>query len=120
MRKISFTIFSLACIFLLNNSVYSQGWVIEESNNSITYISDGWIKSLPDDMDEVPMTSMYNPGADLIIMINENDMTYAKGSADDYCNAMKSMMNEMNMQMPAEQKKIMDVPLQAIIQPNTA
>lgn len=92
----------------MNNSVYSQGWVIEESNNSITYIGDGWIKSLPDDMDEMPMTSMYNPGSNLIIMINENDMTYAKGSADDYCNAMKTMMREMNMQMPAEQKKMMD------------
>lgn len=108
MRKIPLTIFFLTCIFLLNNSVYSQSWVIQESNNSITYVGDGWIKSLPEDMDEVPMTSMYNPGSNLIIMINENDMTYAKGSADDYCNAMKSMMSEMNMQMPEEQKKMMD------------
>jgi hypothetical protein len=108
MRKILNFIFVIACILFLNNSVYSQGWVMEESNNSITYISDGWIKSLPDEMDEMPMTSMYNPGSNLIIMINENDMTYAKGSADDYCNAMKTMMSEMNMQMPEEQKKMMD------------
>jgi hypothetical protein len=108
MRKISFSISCLACIFLLNNSAYSQGWVIEESINSITYISDGWIKSLPDEMDEVPMTSMYNPGSGIVLLINESDMTYAKGSADDYCNAMKTIMEEMNMQMPDEQKKMMD------------
>ena len=107
MRKILNFIFVIACLLLLNNSVYSQGWVMQESNNSVTYIGDGWLKSLPDDMDEIPMTSMYNPGSNLIIMINENDMTYAKGSADDYCNAMKTMMNEMNSQMPEEQKKMM-------------
>jgi hypothetical protein len=35
-------------------------------------------------------------------------LTYAEGSPEDYCNAMKSMMNEMNMQMPADQKKMME------------
>jgi len=108
MRKILSTLFTLACIFILNNSIYSQGWVMEESNNSVTFISEGWIKSLPGDMDEIPMTSLYNPGSGIIIMINENDLTYAEGSPEDYCNAMKSMMNEMNMQMPADQKKMME------------
>jgi hypothetical protein len=94
MRKILSTLFTLACILMLNNSIYSQGWVMEESNNSVTFISEGWIKSLPGDMDEIPMTSLYNPGSGIIIMINENDLTYAEGSPEDYCNAMKSMMNE--------------------------
>jgi hypothetical protein len=93
---------------MLNYSAYSQGWVMEESNNSVTLIGEGWIKSLPGDMDEIPMTSLYNPGSGIIIMINENDLTYAEGSPEDYCNAMKSMMNEMNMQMPADQKKMME------------
>jgi len=108
MRKTLNTIFFLACIFLLNYSVYSQGWIIEESNNSLTYIGDGWLKSLPDDMDEIPITSMYNPGSNLIIMINENDMTYAKGTIEDYCNAITSMRDDMNKQMPAEQLQMME------------
>jgi len=108
MKKLLPIILSLAFVVLLNSSIYSQGWIIEESNNSITYIGDGWAKTLPDDMDEIPMTSMYNPGSNLFIIINENDMTYAKGSPDDYCKAVKTMMSEMNKQMPAEQKKMMD------------
>jgi hypothetical protein len=41
-------------------------------------------------------------------MINENEMTYAKGSTEDFCKAMKSMQDDMKSQMPAEQQKMME------------
>jgi len=108
MRKLLNIALCFAYIFLLNNSVYSQGWILEESNNRVTYIGNGWVKAVEGDMEEVPITSMYNPGSNIIIMINEGDMTYAKGSADDFCNSMKSFQSEMNKNMPAEQQKMME------------
>ena len=86
---------------------YSQAWIITEADNNVTIIGQGWVKTFPDEMDDVPITSLYNVSGNMIIMINENDMTYAKGSSDEFCNAMKSMQEEMSSQMPADQQQMM-------------
>jgi hypothetical protein len=106
-RIMNYTFFIIA-LFLVSSSGYSQGWIITEADNSLTFISDEWVKAYESDMDEVPITSMYKPGSNLIIMINENDMVYAKGTIEDFCNAMKSIQEEMNKQLPAEQQKMME------------
>jgi len=108
MKKLLSISFTLAFMYLLNNSVYSQGWIMEESDNGVTYINNGWIKTLANDMDEIPITSIFNADSRTIVMINEGDMTYAKGSIEDYCNAVISMRDDMNKQMPAEQLKLME------------
>lgn len=106
-RIMNYTLF-IIIFYLISNSVYSQNWIITESNNNVTIVGNGWVKTFPDDMDEVPVTTMYNAGKNLIIMINEDDMTYAKGSTEDFCNTMKSTREEMNNQLPADQKKMME------------
>lgn len=107
MKKImNYTLLSIAIIFV-TNLCYSQGWIISDANNNVTLIGKGWVKTFPDDMEEFPVTTMYNAGENVIIMINDNDMSYAKGSGDDYCNAMKSMREEMNSKMPQEQQQMM-------------
>jgi len=105
-RIMNYTVFIIA-FYLISFSGYSQGWIISEANNNVTIVSDGWVKTFPDEMDEVPVTTIYNAGENVIIMINDNDMIYAKGSGDDFCNAMRSMREEMNSQMPQEQQQMM-------------
>jgi len=107
MKRIMNYTFLIIIFYIISTSGYSQSWIITESNNNVTIIGNGWVKTFPDDMDEVPVTTMYNAGKNLIIMINDNDMTYTKGSSDDFCNAMKSMRDEMNQQMPPEQQQMM-------------
>jgi len=108
MKKLLNIIFTFTLIFFVSNSIYSQGWIMEESDNSVTFIGNGWVKTLASNMEEVPITSMYNLGTNTIILINEDELTYVKGSADDYCNAIKAMRDEMNKQMPTEQVKMME------------
>ncbi len=86
---------------------HSQGWIITESNNSITLIGEGWVKSISND-EEGESTSMFNAAKGVIIMIDDANETFAKGSGDDFCNAMISMREEMNKQMPPEQLKMME------------
>ena len=106
-RIMNYTLLIIA-LFIISSSGYSQGWIITDADNSVTFISDEWVKSYESGMDEVPITSMFKPGSDLFIMINENDMVYAKGTTEDFCNAMKSMQEDMNKQMPPEQQKMME------------
>ena len=107
MKKLLKYISLIIAILFVSTVCFSQGWIITDANNKVTMIGNGWIKDFPDDMDDVPMTTMYNSSKNLIIMINDMDMTYTKGSGDDFCNAMKSMRVEMNQHMPAEQQQMM-------------
>ncbi|MCK5704994.1 MAG: hypothetical protein KAI29_27770 [Cyclobacteriaceae bacterium] len=106
MKSIFNYIFTIALFFLISIKSQAQGWVMSESDNSVTIIGDGWIKSI-DSGEEGDLTFMFNTSKNIIIMIDDANAIYAKGSGDDYCNAMKSMMNEMNKQMPPEQLKMM-------------
>jgi len=99
-------IFALLLSTLNGIKSHAQDWVMTEADNTVTYISDGWIKSI-EGSEEEDMTFMYNPSKDIIIMIDDANERYAKGSGDDYCNAMKAMRDEMNKQIPPDQAKMM-------------
>ena len=79
-----------------------------EADNSVTYISDGWIKAITNEEEMQDITFMFNANKDMIIMIDDANERYARGSGTDYCNAMKSMQEEMQKNMPPEQKKMME------------
>lgn len=92
--------------FLLASNIQAQTWIMLDANNSVTYIGDGWIKSV-EVGEEGDLTFIYNASQNTIIMIDDANGMYAKGSGEDYCNSMKSLQNEMNNQLPPEQKKAM-------------
>lgn len=105
----------------------AQNWKITESDNTVILIGEGWIKSLPadggnaegesadyyDEWDEegqVEPITMYNQAGNRIVMINDADQTYAEGTLEDYCKAIKSMQEgvdpAMLQQMIAQQKAL--------------
>ncbi|WP_445386431.1 hypothetical protein ACT6NV_06435 [Robiginitalea sp. IMCC44478] len=118
-----------ACAFLLAFGLgiltaYAQNWKITQSDNSIILIGEGWVKLLPgsgeyksdeeypgdgeDEYGEEQYVMMYNTAENLIVMIDEANQTYARGTVKDYCNALKSMQQGMDatmlQQMIADQK----------------
>jgi hypothetical protein len=99
-------IFALLLSTLNGIKSHAQDWVMTEADNSVTYISDGWLKSI-EGSEEENITFMFNHSKDIIIMIDDANERYAKGSGDDYCNAMKAMRDEMNKQIPPGQAKMM-------------
>ena len=106
MKNIFNYIFTIVLFFLLIVKSQAQDWVMTESDNSVVYIGDGWVKSISNG-EEGEFTFMFNAGNDIIMWIDEENLRYAKGSTDDYCNANKSLIAEMNKKMPAEQLKMM-------------
>lgn len=100
-------IFTIILFLFIGYKSHSQGWIITESDNSITLIREGWVKSISND-EEGGSTSIFNPEKGVFIMIDEANETFAKGSGDDFCNAIISMREEMNKQMPPEQLKMME------------
>jgi hypothetical protein len=109
MKKVVFLPYLVGFLLILSvTNALSQGWVITEADNSMTYISDGWIKSITSDEEMQDITFMFNANKDIIIMVDDANERYAKGSGEDYCNAMKSMRDEMNKKMPPEQLKMME------------
>ncbi len=109
MKKAAFLPYLIAFTFILSGSDgQTQGWVITESDNSLTYISDGWVKSINSGEEEGDNTILFNADKDIIVMIDDANERYAKGSGEDYCSVMKALKEEMNKQMPADQKKMME------------
>ncbi|MCK5470195.1 MAG: DUF4412 domain-containing protein [Cyclobacteriaceae bacterium] len=106
MKSIFNYIFTIVLFFTIGIKSQAQGWVMSESDNRVTIIGDEWIKSISNG-EEGELTFMFNGGRDIIILIDDVSETYAKGLGNDYCNAMKSMMEEMKSQMPPEQLKMM-------------
>ncbi|MCF6294868.1 MAG: DUF4412 domain-containing protein [Flavobacteriaceae bacterium] len=93
-------------IFLVATwSNYAQVWVITEANNNTTYIGKEWLKSIEYDEDRVS-TSIYNLSEDKMMLIDENQNIYAKGSSTDFCNAIRSFSDEMNKNIPVSQQKM--------------
>jgi hypothetical protein len=93
-------------LLLLASNIQAQTWIMLDANNSVTYIGDGWVKSV-EVGEEGDLTFIYNASQNTIILIDDANGMYAKGSGEDYCNSMKSLQNEMNNQLPPEQKKAM-------------
>ena len=109
MKKTAFLTYLISSAFILiGSNGRSQGWIMTEADNSMTYISDGWIKAITSDEDMQDVTFMFNADKDIIIMLDDANERYAKGSGQDYCNAMMSMRDEMNKKMTPEQLKMME------------
>ena len=91
---------------LITSTVYPQVWVITEANNNTTYIGKEWFKSIANDEDGMS-SSIYNLSEDIMILIDDNQEIYTKGSSVDFCNAMRSFRDDMNKNIPASQQKMM-------------
>ena len=105
-NKIFHYLISIVTLLFLSSSVCAQVWVMTEADNSTTYIGKNWLKSIECDEEGVS-SSIYNLSKDIMILIDENQEIYAKGSSIDLCNAMKSFRDDMNKNMPASQQKMM-------------
>jgi Domain of unknown function (DUF4412) len=105
MKKIFRYIFLIFLFFLISKNTTAQGWIMSESNNNITIIDDGWIKSISNGEKGEP-TFMFNASKNLIFIIDDTNSTFAKGSGIDYCNGIQALQNEMNKQIPQEQLKM--------------
>ena len=65
------------------------------------------------DEGEEETITMYNSAENRIVMINESNQTYAVGTLEEYCDALKSMRKGMSaelLQNMIEQQKAMPVP----------
>lgn len=123
--RLFFFIFSFGVL-----TTYAQNWKITESDKSIILIGEGWIKmlqgtdgyqegepseyndSMYEESEEETIT-MYNSAKNRIVMINEANQTYAEGTLEAYCDAVKSMregMSEEMLQNIIKQQNAMPVP----------
>ncbi len=116
-------------IFFFSFGLYTlsaQNWKITQSDNTVILIGEGWIKTLPanagseegtsdeyeydmyDEEEEDNTITMYNYSENRIVIINEAEQTYASGTAEEYCNALRAMREgvdaAMMQQMIADQK----------------
>ena len=111
-NKIFHYLINLIVFLLITTNVYPQVWVITEANNNATYIGQEWLKSIENDEEGISI-SIYNLSEDIMILIDDNQEIYAKGSSIDLCNAMNSFRDEMNKNMPASQQKMMQEMIKA-------
>lgn len=109
MKRITFLPFLVTFFIIITGfKTRAQGWVMIDADNSATYISDGWIKAITSEEEMEDITFMFNADKDIILMIDDANERFAKGSGEDYCTAMKSMRDEMNKKMPPDQLKMME------------
>ena len=111
-NKIFHYLINLIVFLLITTNVYPQVWVITEANNNATYIGQEWLKSIENDEEGISI-SIYNLSEDIMILIDDNQEIYAKGSSIDLCNAMNTFRDEMNKNMPASQQKMMQEMIKA-------
>ena len=104
-KKTFFNLINLIVFLLITSTIYPQAWVITEANNNTVYIGEEWLKSIENGEDGVS-TSIYNLLGDKMILIDDNEEIYAKGSSVDFCNAIKSFSDDMNKNNPAAQQKM--------------
>jgi len=97
---------NLMAFLLITYTVYPQVWVIREGDNNATYIDKSWVKVIEHD-DEGVNTTIYNVSEDIMILIDDNQGIYAKGSSVDFCNAFESLRNDMNKNAPESRQKMM-------------
>ncbi len=113
-------------------TINAQNWKITGSDNSIILMGEGWIKVIdgsdeyqeggPDeysdemyeeDEGEEETITMYNIAEKRMVIINEANQTYAEGTMEEYCDALKKMREGMSadmLQNMIEQQKAMPVP----------
>lgn len=89
---------SLVIIFTgITNLSSGQGFTFEQANGDMTLVDKGWIKEISEN--EI---FMFNIEKDILYIIAPNNESYTEGSMQDYCDAMKTMMETMKQSIPAE------------------
>jgi hypothetical protein len=104
-KNIQFLLLILPLITITLN-LSAQGWVMEDRDGSTTYMLGDWVKV--DDPEEEGFSSIYNLSERILIIVNPDDMSYAEGTIDDYCQALSDMTSKMMEGMTEEQKEMME------------
>ena len=104
-KTFNFLLNLMTFLFIIS-SINAQTWIMTDADNSVTYIGKNWLKSIENDEDGLS-TSIYNLSEDIMILIDDNQEIYAKGSSADFCNYIKSYRDDMNKNMPESQQKMM-------------
>lgn len=100
-------ILMLLTLFIFPFCTNAQGWVIEEENGTISYISGNWLKVIESEEDAANIT-IFNFEERLLIMADMDSRQYAEGTLSDYCEALKKMTNSMMEGMTPEQREMME------------
>ena len=77
------------------------GWVMLEQNGDKTLISNGRLKGT-----SAGVISIFNGPKKEIIFINDGQNVYWRGTVDDYCSSLATMLEQMMKGMPEEQRKM--------------
>lgn len=106
MKTRNYFILTLISITLLSNQLISQGWIITDSDGSISYFQNGWVKI--EDPENSGINSIYHLESGKLIMIYDEEQTYAEGTVDDYCQIIKDMEQSMKESISDEQWAMME------------
>jgi hypothetical protein len=77
------------------------GWVMLEQNGNKTLISNGRLKGT-----SAGVSSIFNGPKKEIIFIHDGQNIYWRGTVDDYCSSLATMLEQMIKEMPEEQRKM--------------
>ena len=77
------------------------GWVTLEQNGAKTLISNGRLKGA-----SAGVSSIFNGPKKEIIFVHDGKKVYWRGSVDDYCSSLTTMLEQMMKGMPEEQRKL--------------
>ncbi len=92
-----------ALIFTLFSSSAKAGWVeVSRQTGTITYISDGMVKQVPDN--EGKPWSLFDANRGTITMLIPADMSYVEIDPEEFCEEFSKMMNAI----PPEQRAAME------------
>jgi hypothetical protein len=81
----------------------NAGFVMVDKNGETTLISKGTIKNVSEGI-----VLILNGPRDEMIFINDGQKTYSHGKADEYCNSISAMFEQIMKGVPEEQRKMME------------
>lgn len=79
------------------------GYVMVDQNGETSLISKGRIKNTSEGI-----IFILNGPSDEMIFINDDQKTYSRGAADEYCNSISAMFEQVMKGVPEEQRKMME------------
>lgn len=98
----------MAMLLLLDSvSTAVAGWIMVEREGDISIISNGKLKSSAEGVTWI----LDGPG-NKMIFIDDNQKSYASGTAEDYCDATTSIIDEAMKGLNAEQRKVLEEMMQ--------
>jgi hypothetical protein len=105
-RIIVIVSFTLVVSLLLCVPYAYSGWIAEERDGGTTLISKGKIRNVPQEADE--MWTIVDVNAGLMTWISDNKRMYARGNAEDFCDATKAVMAQVQSNMSPEERQMME------------